>query len=655
MLLKKGLSIPAYENVLKCSHTFNILDARGTVGVAERNRCFATMRRLAKEVTSKYLEKRKELGFPLLNSNFKLNNVIQQSTTLNNIKIDYTGNDMRSLVIEIGCEEVPPDELISAETQISTKMKSFLEEKRLYYENMDVNSTPRRLVIYIEKLQGKQKPIQNKVKGPPLKIAYDNEGKPEKALIGFCKKNSIEIDTITVEKGPKDVEFIFGIVKEEGRTCISILEEEMPILLKSISFKKSMRWDSSSSSSSDQTWSRPIRWILALYGENVLNVSFAGLSANNVSRGLRNSENELFEISSAESYFEALERNSIMLNSGKRKEVIWCKNEELARSVNGKVPIQFKNNGLLEEVCNLIEYPNVILGSFSTEFLKLPQEILTSVMTKNQRYFPLHDKNDHLKPYFILVANGRPIDTETVRLGNEAVLRARFEDAQFFYQEDTRHNLEYFIPKLEGIIFESKLGNMLEKCQRTQKLIKSIMSSEFEMTSFLKINSKDTLRAAHLYRADLSTSMVMEMTSLAGFIGKHYAEKAGENDAVCQAIFESVLPRTSGDVVPKTPSGILLSLSDKIDSLVGLIAAGRLPSATADPYGLRRMAYGLIECLILNKVSFSLDKAISLAVMLQPIEIDEKMKNEIKEFLNRRLEQLLCDRGIAIEAGIIHF
>jgi len=335
----------------------------------------------------------------------------------------------------------------------------------------------------------------------------------------------------------------------------------------------------------------------------------------------------------------------IIIRLDQRKSEIWKQAIEAAESCKGSIPETLKGN-LLHEVTNLVESPHILVGQFSPDFLSLPKEVLETVMKKYQRYFPVYSPDgEEMLPYFVAVGNGEFVPS-VVRKGYQDVLRARFKDAQFFYEEDLRSSLESFVPKLAGTQFHKSLGNLLEKTERTEKLIEPI-------ARLLDIEEAipDAKRAARLARADLATSLVTEMTSLAGTMGRHYALKSKERREVADAIFESTLPRFSGDVAPTTPAGVAANITDKMDSLVGLVAAKCAPTAVADPYGLRRMAYGLVVALIENESRFDLGEAIGLAADLQPLEVADEVKMETFSFIQRRLEQYLLDKGIQPEIG----
>eukprot|EP00262_Sarcandra_glabra_P018533 TRINITY_DN6686_c0_g3_i1.p1 TRINITY_DN6686_c0_g3~~TRINITY_DN6686_c0_g3_i1.p1 ORF type:complete len:604 (-),score=116.70 TRINITY_DN6686_c0_g3_i1:121-1785(-) len=410
----------------------------------------------------------------------------------------------------------------------------------------------------------------------------------------------------------------------------------MPDIIAKITFPKSMHWNS------QVMFSRPIRWILALHGNAVVPFVYAGVLSGRLSCGLRNTPSAVLEVDSAESYGNFMRKAGILIEIEERKKTILQHSNYLAGSVGGDLVMQ---NSLLEEIVNLVEAPVPILGRFDDSFLELPKDLLVMVMHKHQKYFPLTDKSSgKLLPFFIAVANGA-INEMVVRKGNEAVLRARYEDAKFFYKMDTRKKLSEFRSKLNGILFHEKLGTMLDKMMRIQKTVAKlslILHMDEEMLPIIH-------EAAALAMSDLATAIVTEFTSLSGIMARHYALRDGYLEQIAEALFEITLPRFSGDVLPKTDAGIVLAIADRLDSLVGLFGVGCLPSSTNDPFGLRRTSYGLVQVLVENGKDLDLRNALKIAADVQPIVVDAKILNDVHQFVTRRLEQLLVDKGISSE------
>ncbi|KAG1677161.1 hypothetical protein FOA52_000967 [Chlamydomonas sp. UWO 241] len=632
-LLDKRLPVPAYDHCLKLSHTFNILDARGAVGVTERANCFAAMRKLCKEVTSLWMERREELGYPL----GLIESVALPVGRSPDAKALPKGP--ADFVLEVGTEELPPDEVDSCLEQLRSRVPALLTKLRLSHAGVSVEGTPRRLAVVVSQLSARQTSEEARVRGPPAKAAF-KDGVATKALEGFCKKNGVDPATVTVEPDEKGVEYVYAVVADAGQAAGDILCAELPALLASFNLKKSMRWAPGKAA---PAFSRPVRWLLALHGTAELPFSALGLVAGRLSRGLRNSPAPELTVEFAEHYLPLLKQNSILLDTHARKDTIWQGVQAASAALGGAVPDSFRGD-LLSEVSNLVESPTVITGAFDPSFLQLPSEVLVMVMRKHQRYFPVFGKDGALMPAFVTVANG-PVSTPVVAAGNEAVLRARFEDAAFFYREDLKQKLADFRPKLNGTLFQKDLGSLLDKSNRVEGMVTTLA-----VAAGLQEAAATATKAAHLAKADLATATVTEMTALAGVMGRHYATVQGEDPAVALAVFESVLPRQAGDALPQSPAGILVSVADRLDSLVGLFAAGCAPTASTDQYGLRRAAVGLLQALVSSKVRLSLRAAVALAAAAQPVVVTEKVQADVLSYLTGRMEQVLLDAGVVPEA-----
>lgn len=634
-MLDQRLPVPAYDHLLKLSHTFNIMDARGAVGVTERAECFAVLRSLAREVTALWVARREEQEFPL-----GVCSTVPEPDHSEASKVSPPSlSEPSTFVLEVGCEEMPPEDLDSALEQLKGSVSDMLDKSNLGHGGIIVEGTPRRLVVTVHELAPGQMSSSDDIRGPPVKVAYDAEGVPAPALLGFCKKNGVTIEDCRVEEDSKGTGYVWVTVKKEGSHTSDVLVQELPRILKEISFKKSMKWRGS------QAFSRPIRWIFAMHGDTVIPVEFASLVGGSSTRLLRNSATPVISVEHADAHHRALSEEKIIVNVQDRKDKIWEDVRAAATKIGGVIPDGCRGS-LLNEVTNLVESPNVVLGAYSEKFLQLPKDILVMVMRKHQRYFPVYKPgSDELLPYFVTVANG-VIDDKVVKEGNEAVIQARFEDAQFFYELDRKSSLEDVRPKLSGTTFQKELGSLLDKTNRIEKIISPI-SRVCDMDPTVESIAQD---AAHLCKTDLATFTVTEMTALAGIMGKHYALMEGKDPDVATAIFESVLPRNAGDQLPETPAGILVSVADKLDSLVGLFACNCGPTANTDPYGLRRAAVGLLLVLIKGHVKFNLHEAIDIVAAVQPVEVSEKARRELVEFISKRLEQILVDDGIPVEA-----
>ncbi|XP_020584417.1 glycine--tRNA ligase, chloroplastic/mitochondrial 2 [Phalaenopsis equestris] len=635
-LLSIGLPIPAYDQLLKASHAFNILDSRGFIGVTERARYFSRMRSLARECAQLWVKSREMLGFPLGISSE------ENSAIFSKILVTEQAKQVlqvpSAFVLEIGTEEMPPHDVVDAIEQLKSFILLTLEKRRLGHGEVVAHGTPRRLVICIENLSLRQGDNEVEIRGPPATRAFDHDGKHTKAAEGFCRKYSLPIDHLYKRVDGK-TEYAYVRVREYARSALEVLAEDLPNVLSRITFSKSMRWNS------QVMFSRPVRWILALHGDLVIPFNFAGVSSGKQSYGLRNSHSVLLEVETAESYLPTIMKAGILIDMKVRKDRILHESILLAASVGGKLAIE---DSLVEEVINLVEAPNPILGSYDESFLELPKDILITVMQKYQKYFPVTDESSNrLLPFFIVVANGM-LNKSVVQKGNEAVLRARFEDANFFYKMDTQKKLSEYRGYLNGILFHEKLGTMLDKIARVQNIVvKLALALGLGEDVFPIVEN-----AAALAMSDLATSVVTEFTSLSGVMARHYALKDGYSKEIAEALFEITLPRFSGDLLPKTDAGIVLAIADRLDSLVGLFGAGCQPTSTADPFGLRRICYGLVQILVENKRNLDLSNSLRLVANVQPIDIDDNQIQDVWQFVTRRLEQLLLDKGIRSE--IVH-
>ncbi|XP_076892585.1 glycine--tRNA ligase, chloroplastic/mitochondrial 2 isoform X2 [Bidens hawaiensis] len=628
-LLDLGLAIPAYDQLLKTSHAFNILDSRGFVGVTERARYFGRMRSLARQCALLWSNTRESLGHPLgvvSQSNHIVvpNEVLEAEST-------KVSAEPRLFLLEIGTEELPPNDVASAGQQLKDLIVQLLGKQRLTHGEVHVFGTPRRLVISVENLCSKQSANEVEVKGPPASKAFDNLGNPTKAAEGFCRRNSVPVDSL-YRKTEGKTEYIYVRVMESAQLAVELLSKELPGLIAKVSFPKSMRWNS------EVIFSRPIRWILALHGDAIVPFAFAGVLSGNVSHGLRNTASATTMVDSAESYAKVMQQAGISVDTEQRKKIILERSNDLAKGVDGCLVMQ---NNLLDEVVNLVEAPVPVLGKFSESFLVLPKDLLVMVMQKHQKYFALTDNHGNLLPYFIAVANGA-INESVVRKGNEAVLRARYEDAKFFYELDTSKRFSEFRGQLNGILFHEKLGTMEDKMIRVESTV-----NELGLALGLSEDKLQIAReAASIAMSDLSTAVVTEFTSLSGIMARHYALREGYSQQVSEALFEITLPRFSGDILPETDAGIVLSIADRLDSLVGLFGTGCQPSSTNDPFGLRRISYGLVQVLVEKDRNLDLKHSLEVAASVQSLKIDPATLDEVHQFVTRRLEQFLVDKGI---------
>jgi glycyl-tRNA synthetase len=548
-----------------------------------------------------------------------------------------------SFILEIGTEELPYGDVEDELDQLRERVPAWLEELRLEHGPVRVEATPRRAAVYVESLSPSQPDREDLVKGPPADKAIvghvSNVTDPSEAshaasvtytqaAMGFAKKNGVDTKDLIIreENGGK---YVFAVVKSTGRPAPQVLAEALPGLVAGINFTKSMRWNESG-----VAFSRPIRWFVALLGETIIPFEYAGVIAGNVTRGLRPYDSPELEVPSADKYFDVIREAGIVIDGEERKAVIVEQVRKAAASVKGEAII---DPGLLDEVANLVEKPTAVLGGFSEEYLQLPREVLIAVMKKHQRYFPITNYQStnpqSLLPYFIAIRNGDDQHLDLVRQGNEHVLNARFADANFFVREDRKTKLEDFRPQLSALTFHTKLGSMLDKSERIEKLV-------IELLPMLGIDPTSTeawyaTRAAFLSKADLATQMVTEMTSLQGYIGGVYARQDNEPVSSTDAIAEQY------QTVPKSKIGLALALADRLDSLLGLFAAGLAPSGAKDPFALRRAAIGVVQPLIEHDIDFDLREAVAKAAVLEPVEVSDKVRAQVLDFITGRLSVLL--------------
>ncbi|MCI5629335.1 MAG: glycine--tRNA ligase subunit beta [Clostridium sp.] len=537
------------------------------------------------------------------------------------------------LLLEIGVEELPSRFGQTTLDQIENNLSKLLKEERINFDNIEKYATPRRLTFVIKNLADKATDLEEEVKGPAKKIAVDADGNFTKPALGFMKSKGLDPENVYF-KQLGNAEYLFGTIKQEGKHTSEVLKNIVPEAIKNVTFPKAMRWGGK-----NMRFARPIRWMVALLNNEVLDIDLEGIKSSNITRGHRFLGEREFEVNSVEEYFEKLDKNFVVLDQHKRKEMIREQAIEVAKSLGGEVEL---DEDLLEEITFLVEYPTAFYGEFDEEYVKLPKEVVTTPMKEHQRYFPV-SKDGKLLPNFIAVRNGDSNRIDLVKAGNEKVLRARLADALFFYHEDTKKPLESFVDKLQTVVFQAKLGTVYDKTLRIEKLSQVILN-ELNMTE----SKENTLRAAKLCKADLVTNMVFEFTELQGIMGRDYAQVSGENEEVCQGIFEHYLPRFAGDILPETNTGIALSIADKLDSIAGFFAIGIKPSGSQDPYALRRQALGILSILLDRKLSVNLNNLINAALdNYSNLEFNkEEVASQIVEFFVERVKNLFKDLGI---------
>ncbi|WP_326555804.1 glycine--tRNA ligase [Micromonospora sp. NBC_01813] len=633
-MIDAGLPVPAHTFVLKCSQAFNVLDSRGAVSTAERATEFARMRRLAGEVAQLWVRRREELGHPL--------GVVSPSPAGQadrSAAQPAESGPARQLVFEIGTEEMPPAEVRSGRQQLAKLVTDRLAATRLTHGAVQVLATPRRLVAVVDAVAAREADHTRTVRGPKLAAGFRPDGTPTPAAAGFARSQGVEVAELA-QVEIAGVPHLAVLRDEPGRPAAEVLTEVLAGVVTGLRSAKNMRWRDP-----QLAFTRPIRWLLALWGEQVVPVEVSTLAAGRITRVHRTAAAPTVEVADAESYLDTIRSAGIVVDPDERRAIISAATGKLSTAVAGQVDLAAEA-GLLTQVVDLVEQPTPLLGAFEQRYLELPEAVLATVMRKHQRYLPVRDADGALLPHFVAVANG-VIDADLVRAGNEAVLRARYEDAAFFYRADRAVGLAELRSRLSRLTFTDKLGSMADRADR-------IAALAGELASMINVSAADRqtlLRGAELVKFDLGSQMVTEMTSLAGVMARDYAEHAGEPAAVAQAIFEAELPRSTGDQLPQTLPGGLLSLADRLDLVTGLAATVGLPTGSSDPFAIRRAVLGLLAVHRAQPglAGISLTAGLAAAARLQPVGVDDRVLAEIAEFLARRVEQLLTEEGQPVD------
>ncbi|MGL5825722.1 MAG: glycine--tRNA ligase [Nocardioides sp.] len=638
-MIDAGLPVPAYVHILKCSHAFNVLDARGAVSTAERASEFARMRRLTADVAGSWARSREELGHPLgVTPTFTGEPVTGGSDTTEQVTA-AAEDEPSPVVFEIGTEELPPSEARAARRQLADALATRFAASRLPHGTIEVLATPRRVVAFIDDVAAREPDHIRMVKGPRASAAFDANGEPTRALQGFARSQGLAVEALERDTIAGN-EYLVARIEETGKPALTILAEILSAAVNTLRPAKNMRWRDPGIS-----FSRPIRWILALHGADIVPVTLSTLSASRFTRLHHASHGDQAAVPTAAEYRAVIESNGISLDPDKRRAEIVAAAQELAASVDGTVDVESESD-LLDQITYLVEQPTPLLGSFAPSYLELPEAVLSSVMRKHQRYLPVRDAQGALLPHFVVIANG-VIDPGTVRAGNEAVLRARYEDAAFFYRADQEVPLKEMRARLERLTFTDRLGSMLDRADRITALAGRIAQRlDLSADEIATLN-----QARQLVKADLGSQMVTEMTSLAGVMGREYALRAGEPADVALALYEAELPRQAADALPQSLPGAILALADRLDLLVGLAATTGLPTGSSDPFALRRAVLGLLAIYRAQPAlsPLSLLTAFDLAAQDQPVEITSAVLAKIADFSFRRLEQQLIDEGQPVD------
>lgn len=537
----------------------------------------------------------------------------------------------KDLLFEIGAEEIPAGFMPNILGQLKQLAETKLNDAHLPFESIETYGTPRRLALIVKGIADTSAEISERHKGPSASIAYDADGNATKAAIGFARGKGLDVADLVVEDG-----YIYAETKTAGVPAKDIVSEMLPQLITGLNFPKSMHWGDL-----DAKFVRPVRWLVALLDEEVIPVEFATVQSGNVSRGHRFLGADEITIKNAASYVDTLKENFVMVDQDARRELISKQLHDMAASKNASI---VWDDDLLEEINYLVEWPTALCGGFEESYLALPDAAIITPMKDHQRYFPLVGQDGKLLPMFLTVRNGSDHSIEVVQAGNERVLRARLDDAKFFFNEDRKKPLIDRQDGLTKIVFQEGLGNLADKTERLLKLGR-VFGEECGLHEDAAVVLE---RATELAKTDLTTGMVTEFTELQGVMGKEYALLDGESPEVAEAIFEQYLPRFAGDVLPQTEAGKVLSIIDKVDNIVATFSRGLIPTGSQDPYALRRQTIGILNILLGSEWNISLRPIFKASMELLNVAADkqEELLNQVEEFFTLRLKNIFLDREV---------
>ena len=537
----------------------------------------------------------------------------------------------KDLLFEIGAEEIPAGFMPHILGQLKQLAETKLNDAHLPFESIATYGTPRRLALIVKGLADTSAEISERHKGPSASIAYDADGNATKAAIGFARGKGLDVADLVVEDG-----YIYAETKTAGVPAKDIVTDMLPQLITGLNFPKSMHWGNL-----DAKFVRPVRWLVALLDEEVIPVEFATVKSGNVTRGHRFLGADEITIKNASSYVDTLKENFVMVDQDARRELISKQLHDIAASKNASI---VWDDDLLEEINYLVEWPTALCGGFEESYLALPDAAIITPMKDHQRYFPLVDQDGKLLPMFLTVRNGSDHSIEVVQAGNERVLRARLDDAKFFFNEDRKKPLIDRQDGLTKIVFQEGLGNLADKTERLLKLGR-VFGEECGLHEDAAVVLE---RATELAKTDLTTGMVTEFTELQGVMGKEYALLDGESEEVAEAIFEQYLPRFAGDVLPQTEAGKVLSIIDKVDNIVATFSRGLIPTGSQDPYALRRQTIGILNILLGSEWNISLRPIFkaSMELLNVPAEKQDELLGQVEEFFTLRLKNIFLDREV---------
>ncbi|MCP5492637.1 MAG: glycine--tRNA ligase subunit beta [Chlamydiales bacterium] len=632
--IKAGVCIPAYDFVIKASHAFNMLDARGVISPTERTGYIARIRDLSAQIADAYLTLRQKLGYPLMPDKQPFEPLAEQE-----IPAEKNPEKCEDFLLELGSEQLPAAYVDIGAASLRSAFEKLLNEHELAFDSLAVYGTPRRLSVFIKNLKRSSPSKTVEKRGPAIASAFGNDGEPTLQGLGFLK--SIGLEEITIKqvrsgKIPglevrtiKNQEYLFATLSQEGLSTAEIIAKNLPKLISGLHFPKKMRW-----SNFEIEYPRPLHWIVCIHGKKVIPFSFGPIQSGRTSFGHAQLDNNAFDIKEAEEYVETLYRHKIIVDYAGRKKAITEQLSVLEKETNCTALHREK---LLKEVVNLVEWPQLAIGSFDEKFLRAPKDVLISEMVQHQRYFPLLDQSGCLKNQFIITADNTP--SELIIKGNQKVLSARLSDGLFLYDQDRKVSLETHNEKLKTIVFQKNLGSMLDKVLRLEK------HATLLANTLKNVDAKKAAQAAHLCKADLSTLLVGEFPELQGTIGRDYALLQNIDPEIAAAIEEHWMPRQEGAPLPPSALGQIVSLADKIDNLLGYFSVGLKPTSSSDPYACRRTAIGLIKILVDEKLHLNLQETLTQAAAHFAHTIQAETIDDVLQYITMRAKGVFEDKG----------
>ena len=638
--LDAGLVLPATDHVLKCSHTFNMLDARGVISVTERVSYIERVRRLAQRIARAYVKQREEMEHPLI-GRFSMGTDAADPIAVESNTTSPSDPETADLLFEIGTEEIPASYVPPVLAQLREIATESLTSHRISFGEVETLGTPRRITLSIKDVKTLQESEETEVVGPPKRIAYDEDGEPTKAAIGFAKTQGVELSALRIVETERG-EYIAASKLEKGVAAREVLQVLLPEWIEALRFPKTMRWETKSQEPrAFARFARPIRWLVALLGDQVVNCAYGAAHAGPVTYGHRSLHPDPITLASAnlDTYLEALRAVDVIVCPNARREAI---KKQVTSILEAEGNLPELDDELLDTVNYLVENPQPIVGNFSESHLELPSEVLITAMKKHQRYFPMWKNASELAAKFITISNGTDGNFDGVQHGNERVLRARLNDAEFFYKEDQKTSLADKVERLGAVIFHAKLGSLLDKAERLKTLVKFI-ATEIGVTNpaYTETTAVYAERAAWLCKADLTTQMVIEFPTLQGITGRYYARNSGEPEPIATAIAEHYQPLGADTPLPETEVGALLAIADKLDTIVGYFGIAERPTGSQDPYSLRRHALGTIRILQDRQLPLSLDAVVEKAIAGYTVPLVEDTKTSVLSFIKERLRVIL--------------